>query len=282
MKLFKRVQDLRYHLDDLINSKYTIGFVPTMGALHAGHLSLVERAKVKNDFVVASIFVNPTQFNDASDLTTYPRTPIADMNKLLQAKCDFLFYPTPTDVYPKGLDTSVEVDFGILDKVMEGEHRPGHFVGVAQVVKRLLDIVQPTRLYLGQKDFQQFTILKHMVKELEMNVGMVRCPIVREPDGLAMSSRNVRLTPEHRAAAPLIRQVLLEAREMAGTHTPSQIKQICFDKLDNKFLKPEYFEVVDRLTLQPLDEKFDFVRSAVACAAVWAGDVRLIDNIILF
>lgn len=282
MRLFKKVQDLRHHINDLTNSKYTIGFVPTMGALHAGHLSLVERAKVKNDFVVVSIFVNPTQFNESSDLKTYPRTPIADMTKLLKAQCDFLFYPTSDDIYPKGLDTSVNVDFGILDKVMEGEHRPGHFVGVAQVVKRLLEIVQPTRLYLGQKDFQQFTILKHMVKTLEMDVKMVRCPIVREEDGLAMSSRNVRLTPEHRAAAPLIRKVLLQARDMAGSHSPAAIKQICFDKLSTKELKPEYVEIVDRLTLTPLDEEFDFVRSAVACVAVWAGDVRLIDNIILF
>ncbi|MFK7937070.1 MAG: pantoate--beta-alanine ligase [Saprospiraceae bacterium] len=282
MKLFKKVSELRYHLNQLTNAKKTIGFVPTMGALHQGHLSLVERAKAKNDFVVVSIFVNPTQFNETSDLTTYPRTPVEDINKLIKSKCDFLFYPTSDDVYPPGLDTSVDVDFGILDTVMEGEHRPGHFVGVAQVVKRLLEIVEPTRLYLGQKDFQQFTIIKHMVKTLNMEVKTVRCPIVREKDGLAMSSRNVRLTPEHRAVAPQIRQVLLYAREMAGTYSPADIKKICIEQLDTKLLQPEYFEIVDRLTLEPLKEQFDFVRSAVACTAIWAGDVRLIDNIILF
>ncbi|MEL7020249.1 MAG: pantoate--beta-alanine ligase [Bacteroidota bacterium] len=282
MKLFKKVSDLRYHLQGLTNAKQTIGFVPTMGALHQGHLSLVERAKAKNDYVVVSIFVNPTQFNEASDLSTYPRTPVQDINQLIRTQCDFLFYPTSDDIYPPGLDTSVDIDFGILDKVMEGEHRPGHFVGVAQVVKRLLDIVQPTRLYLGQKDFQQFTILKHMIKTLGMDIKTVRCPIVREADGLAMSSRNVRLTPAHRAAAPKIRQVLLEAREMAGTHSPAAIKAYAMQTLQTEWLRPEYIEIVDRLTLSPLEEEFDFVRSAVACAAVWAGDVRLIDNIILF
>lgn len=282
MRLFKKVKDLRHHLGGLIESRYTIGFVPTMGALHQGHLSLIERAKAKNDYVIASIFVNPTQFNEASDLDKYPRTPETDIAKLIANKCDFLFLPDVKDVYPNNLDTSVNVDFGNLVNVMEGEHRPRHFEGMAQVVKRLLDIVQPTRLYMGQKDFQQFTIVKKMVKELGMDIKMVRCPIIREEDGLAMSSRNVRLTPEHRAVSPIIYKVLQEARELVSTHSPKEIKQISLQKLDIPELKPEYFEITDRLTLEPLNKEFDFVRSAVACVAVWAGDVRLIDNIILF
>jgi pantoate--beta-alanine ligase len=172
----------------------TIGFTPTLGALHSGHLQLMQRSQRECDVAICSIFVNPTQFNDPTDLKKYPRTLKADKTLLESIEVDYLFNPLVDEVYPKGLDTHVEIDFGQLDKVMEGAMRPGHFAGVAQVVKRLLDMVRPTHLYMGQKDFQQFTIIQHMIDLLDMPVQLVVCPIVREADGLAMSSRNRRLS----------------------------------------------------------------------------------------
>ena len=280
MLLFKNVNDLQSYLKQLQKKKKTIGFVPTMGALHQGHLSLIKQAKEKSDIVVCSIFVNPTQFNDASDLEKYPRTAGKDINLLTSEQTDVLFMPPAEEVYPPNLDTSLELDFGDLADVMEGKFRPGHFDGMAQVVKRLLDIVQPNALYMGQKDFQQLTIVRSMLTQLDMKVELVMCPIIREKDGLAMSSRNVRLTPKHRKLAIKLSQTLEEAKKLIGKKSPQQIKKIAMEKLSIAEFKPEYFDIVDGITLQDVND-FEGTNFAVACTAVWVGKVRLIDNLIL-
>lgn len=259
---------------------HRVGFVPTMGALHQGHVSLIQRAKAETSLVMCSIFVNPTQFNDPEDLKKYPRNTAWDVKLLTTAGCDVLFLPSTQEIYPPGLKTGLSLDFGSLEEVMEGIFRPGHFDGVAQVVKRLLDIVQPHRLYMGQKDYQQFTIVASMLEQLDSDIELVMCPIVREADGLAMSSRNVRLQPQYRKVAPKIYQTLQWARETAKKALPAQIRKEAVDRLNGPGLKVEYFEIVDGQTLQPI-EQFADAETVVACTAVWAGEVRLIDNIII-
>jgi pantoate--beta-alanine ligase len=199
---------------------------------------------------------------------------------LLSVGTDILFFPPVEEVYPPGVEIDVPADFGSLDQVMEGAFRPGHFAGVARVVRRLLDIVQPQRLYMGQKDYQQFTIIQHLIDETGLPVGLVRCPIVREADGLAMSSRNTRLSPEARRQAPAIYRILQEARRALAEADPEVVERWALQQLKQAGLRPEYFEIVDGRTLEPL-EKLEGVDSAVACVAAWAGDVRLIDNVIL-
>lgn len=281
MLIFKRVNDLQRYLDLARKDGQTIGFAPTMGALHAGHLSLIAAANAENDLTIASIFVNPTQFNEATDLDKYPRTEGADIKLLMQNGCDVLFMPTVDDVYPKNVDTSAKFDFGDLAKVMEGAHRPGHFDGVAQVVGRLLNIVQPNSLYMGQKDYQQFAIIQDMLRQMQSDIRIVRCPIVREEDGLAMSSRNVRLPENHRAAAPRIHAILSEAKTKIASDTPTEVEKWALAQLtDNEDFKPEYFEIVDGITLQEIST-FEESEIVVACVTCWVGDVRLIDNMIL-
>lgn len=257
----------------------TIGFTPTLGALHSGHLELMQRSQRECDIAVCSIFVNPTQFNDPSDLKKYPRTLKADKALLESIDMDYLFNPLADEVYPQGLDTKVDIDFGQLDKVMEGAMRPGHFAGVAQVVKRLLDMVRPTHLYMGQKDFQQFTIIQHLIDQLSLPVQLVICPIVRELDGLAMSSRNRRLPASTRAKATILYQTLLSAKERYEAATIADLERDCVAAMTFDEFKPEYFLIVDGHTLQPVKNviNHDYI---VACTAVWAGDVRLIDNVI--
>lgn len=258
------------------NAGKSVGFVPTMGALHAGHISLVEQSVAETDFSVVSIFVNPTQFNNANDLKHYPRTMETDCEMLDNAGANLVFAPTVDEVYPEK-DTR-QFDFGQLDKVMEGEHRPGHFNGVAQVVSRLFDMVDPTKSYFGEKDFQQLAIIKAMVKQLNLPVAIVPCPIVREADGLAMSSRNMRLTPEHRAVAPIISQVLMDAQGMIDSRTIEEVKQYVVDKINAEaLLEVEYFDIVDALSLQSLSEWS--ADDAIGCIAVFAGEIRLIDNV---
>jgi pantoate--beta-alanine ligase len=281
MILFKKVTQLQNYISNQKIKKQKVGFVPTMGALHEGHLSLIKKAKSENDLVVCSIFVNPTQFNDASDLDKYPRTAAKDIHMLTTVSCDVLFMPTVDEVYPKGLDTTLELNFGDLANVMEGKFRPGHFDGMAQVVNRLLDIVLPHYLYMGQKDFQQLTIVRSMLKQLDSKVNLVMCPIIREEDGLAMSSRNVRLTSEHRKQAVLLNQTLKKAKDLLSKKTPQQIQSWAMDELAKyPDFKPEYFDIVDGITLQPI-ESFEGTDFAVACVAVWVGEVRLIDNMVL-
>lgn len=288
MLIFKKVADLRQWLD---SQSLPIGFAPTMGALHEGHLELIRMAKRKGCVAVASIFVNPTQFNDPKDLEKYPRTPEKDAALLISAACDVLFIPSVEEVYPPGVNLTIDLDFKQLDKVMEGEFRPGHFKGMATVVNRLLDIVKPQRLYMGQKDYQQLSIVRDMIRQLALPVELVMCPTVREPDGLAMSSRNVRLSPEMRAAAPIIHQTLQWAKTaLEANRFVPEIQAVAWVMLNNAGLKPEYFEIVDGHTLEPIRSKGAILfledrgigGPIVACTAAFAGEVRLIDNLILY
>ena len=257
--------------------KEGVGFVPTMGALHNGHRSLVERARRENDTVVVSVFVNPTQFNDKNDLKNYPRTPEADCAILEAAGADIVFMPTVEDIYPEP-DTRV-FDFGLVDKVMEGATRPGHFNGVAQVVSRLFDMVKPARAYFGEKDFQQIAVIKAMVAQLNINIEIVECAIVRGEDGLALSSRNELLTPEHRKAAPHIYATISQCAAKMTTMTPAELTQWVVETIDsNPLLKTIYFEAVDALTMQKVENWSDSKRIQ-GCCAVQAGNIRLIDNI---
>lgn len=282
MILFRRSADLQRYLESRRTNNRSIGFVPTMGALHAGHLALIERSLERDQFTVCSIFVNPTQFNEAADLEQYPRTPGKDLEWLSKVGCDLAFLPTVAEVYPSGTDHPRPVDLAGLDRRLEGAHRPGHFAGVAQVVDRLLDLVRPNRLYLGQKDYQQVAIIRSLVRQLHLPVEIEMVPTVRETDGLAMSSRNVRLDPDHRAAVPLIHEVLQMVRErFRSGEEAGHLERAALARLnENGLLRPEYFEIVDGRTLEPWFAANPQGRP-VACTAVWAGDVRLIDNQIL-
>ncbi len=279
MKVVKTNKALEKALAQFRKQGSTIGFVPTMGALHAGHLSLIRQALKKNDVVVCSIFVNPTQFNNATDLAKYPRTLQKDRVMLEKAGCTILYAPSVEEVYPENLETAVKFSFKGLDKMMEGKFRPGHFKGMAQVVKRLLDLVQPDDLYMGQKDFQQFTIVAHMLKTLKMKTKLVVCPILREENGLAMSSRNERLRPDLRSRAALIYKTLKAAKSKLKTMDMREIEKWALQKMRVPDFTPEYFSIVDGYTLKPVENTADHTY-IVACTAVWAGDVRLIDNMI--
>jgi pantoate--beta-alanine ligase len=275
MKSFSTVVELREALLSLRDK--TIGFVPTMGALHQGHISLVERARKECDTVVVSVFVNPTQFNDKNDLKNYPRTPEADAAMLEAAGVDFVLFPSVEEIYPEP-DTRV-FDFGLVDKVMEGATRPGHFNGVAQVVSRLFAIVEPTKAYFGVKDFQQIAVIRAMVAQLGLTLEIVDCPIIRDVDGLARSSRNTLLTPEHRAAAPHIYEVLSAATQKLDSMTPQQLTEWVISEVENNpLLKVIYFQAVDALSLQQVENWSDSERIQ-GCIAVQAGQIRLIDNI---
>jgi pantoate--beta-alanine ligase len=277
------------------NEGKIIGFVPTMGALHNGHISLINRAKQSCDLVVCSIFVNPTQFNNSSDLDKYPRTLDTDKLLLEKAACDVVFAPEVSEIYSKEeLERKAQnkedkswtngkiIDFGQLDKVMEGAQRPGHFNGVAQIVSKLFRIVQPHMAFFGQKDFQQLAIIKSMVKQLDLPVEIIACPILREKDGLAMSSRNVRLTAEQREKVPLISQTLFKLKEIYSQHSPAQLKNIVTEQFASiPEMKLAYIEIVDATTLQPITD-FKKTKNAVACIAVELGNLRLIDNVILY
>lgn len=281
MLLFKEVKSIKRYLKSEQAKGLKVGYVPTMGALHEGHASLIKKAKAENDICVCSIFVNPTQFNDPKDLEKYPRTEGQDIEILVGLDNDVLFYPTVSAVYPKGLHIPT-FDFGQVDKVMEGHFRPGHFDGVVEVVYRLLDIVEPDGLYMGQKDFQQFTLIQHMLNQLASKTQLVVCPIIREEDGLALSSRNVRLTEENRKNAPTISKVLHQLNDwLADGMTIKQVEEKAIAQLSKiPDFKPEYLEIVDGHSLQAI-EKMSDSDYIVVCAAVWTGDIRLIDNVIL-
>ena len=275
MELFTSVKELRARLDTL--DAAGIGFVPTMGALHAGHRSLVERARRENATVVVSVFVNPTQFNDKNDLKHYPRTPEADAALLEAAGADYVLMPSVEEIYPE--PDGRQFDFGQIDKVMEGATRPGHFNGVAQVVSRLFDIVRPARAYFGEKDFQQIAVIRAMVRQLALPVEIVECPIVRGEDGLALSSRNTLLDAAHRAAAPHIYAVLAAAVAESQRLTPAELKAWVTAEVErDPMLKVIYYHSVDALTMQEVAAWSDAERIQ-GCIAVQAGDIRLIDNI---
>ena len=277
MKLVHTIKELQQALDSLRSEGKTIGLVPTMGALHAGHASLVKRAVSENDVVVVSDFVNPTQFNDQNDLIKYPRTLDADCALLEKEGVTFVFAPSVEEIYPEP-DTR-HFSYAPLDTVMEGKYRPGHFNGVCQIVSKLFMIVGPDRAYFGEKDFQQLAIIREMVKQLKFPLQIVGCPIVREADGLALSSRNARLSAEQRVQALQISKTLFASKEFAATHSVAETKQFVEDGIANADgLRLEYFELVDGDNLQSI-EKWEDTAYAVGCITVFCGDVRLIDNI---
>lgn len=255
-----------------------IGFVPTMGALHDGHISLVKQAKEMCDYVIVSIFVNPTQFNNPSDLEKYPRTLEKDTNLLAQTDVDFVFAPSADEIYPPNYISPI-INLGILDKVMEGKFRPGHFHGVVEVVKRLFEIVNPDFAYFGKKDFQQVAVIKHMVHAFQLPITVVECPIIRNEYGLAMSSRNARLSPEEQKKALVIYETLLFAKNNIENYTPNELMEVCRKQIEASDLKLEYVEIVHPTTLISLSEKWE--DGAVCCIAAYCGEVRLIDNIVL-
>jgi len=251
-----------------------------MGALHKGHLSLAEFSLENNDITVVSIYVNPKQFNDPEDLKKYPRPVEEDIKLLSDLHVDCLYHPGDEDIYPAGLDTSIDFDPGPAAKIMEGKFRPGHFKGMAEVVYRLLSIVEPHRLYMGQKDFQQLTIVRKMIADLHLPVLLEMCPTVRESNGLAMSSRNTRLSPEAREEAAIIYSTLVAAQRLFEEEEPvQQIKQMAMQALSRPNFEPEYFEIVDGITLLPVTSLGDS-QFVVACCAVKVEGIRLIDNAI--
>lgn len=279
MLVFSDIKSLQKEL----NSKgpnQSLGFVPTMGALHKGHLSLVKMAKSDNQFVATSIFVNPTQFNNASDLENYPKTLDADLEMLKEAGCDYVFVPTVSEMYAENVSSEV-FSFDGLEFEMEGKFRSGHFDGVGTIVRRLFEIVKPTKAYFGEKDFQQLQIIRTMVRKLDLSVQIVGCPIFREDDGLAMSSRNQRLTKEHRNAAPLIFKVLSEVKNRFGIENAKDIVQWVENEFKREpLLELEYFEIADESTLKAV-RKIQKNGNYRAFIAVFAGEIRLIDNISL-
>lgn len=278
MKIIKLKKELQKEIEMLKSSGKTIGFVPTMGALHEGHKSLVERAVSENDYCIVSVFVNPTQFNNSSDLEKYPRNLNQDAALLESIGCQLIFAPEPEEIYQaEELNSRFEFDFGGLDTVMEGKFRPGHFNGVVQIVSILFELVQPDKAYFGEKDFQQLAIIHRMVQILDFKVEIVDCPIVREPSGLAMSSRNARLTDEQRKKAVEISKVLSESRNFAAQLSPIQLTQWVVELINLvPGLEVEYYEIVNTTTLQPV---YSWTEPSIGCIAVYCGEVRLIDNI---
>lgn len=281
MKTISTTSELQNIVRDFKKQGITIGLSPTMGALHNGHMSLIKASNDENDITICSIFVNPTQFNESSDLVKYPRTLEADQKLLKKHGVDIIFAPSNDEVYPKGLNTKLSIDFKGLDNEMEGEFRPGHFAGVAQVVKRLLDIATPDTLYMGQKDFQQFSIIQYVIDYYELSTQLRVVPIVREDSGLAMSSRNVRLTPEHKNSAKAIYKTLKYVKRNKYKMSCKKLQQYAMKRLAKvDGFRPEYFTIADGRTLQSINQVKDS-DYCVACTAVWAGEVRLIDNMIL-
>jgi pantoate--beta-alanine ligase len=278
MKIVRTVSELENLTSAARAAGKTIGLVPTMGALHNGHVSLMKRARAENDIVVASVFVNPTQFNNANDLQTYPRTEEADCEKLTAAGVDYAFIPSVEEVYPEP-DTRV-FDLGAVAEVMEGAMRPGHFNGVAQIVSKLFKWANPTRAYFGEKDFQQIAVIRRMATIEGFNdLQIVACPIVREADGLALSSRNVRLSPELRAKAPAIHQALVESLTYAKSHSVAETQQFVTDKLNAiDDMEVEYYTIANPLTMQAINSWTE-AENPVGCITVYCGEVRLIDNI---
>lgn len=277
MKIVHTIKDLQTELSVLKAQGKKVGLVPTMGALHAGHASLVKRSVSENDVTVVSIFVNPTQFNDKNDLEKYPRTVEADCQLLEECKATFAFVPSVEEMYPEP-DTR-KFSYAPLDTVMEGAFRPGHFNGVCQIVSKLFDAVTPDRAYFGEKDFQQLAIIREMVRQMKYNLEIVGCPIVREADGLALSSRNKRLSAQERENALNISRTLFESRNFAASHTVSETQKMVEEAISNApGLRLEYFEIVDGNTLQKIADWKD-TSYAVGCITVFCGEVRLIDNI---
>ncbi|MCW3125919.1 MAG: pantoate--beta-alanine ligase [Bacteroidetes bacterium] len=300
MQIIKTIKEINNQVVVLKKEGKNIGFAPTMGALHAGHITLIRQSRKENDVTVCSIFVNPTQFNDPKDFDKYPITLEKDMQQLVAAKCDILFLPSVAEMYPKGYGNKEKLDFGFLNNTLEGEFRPGHFDGMAQIVEKLLLAVEPTRLYMGQKDYQQAMICTELIKKRKMKTKLVLCPIKREKDGLAMSSRNVRLDKRSRAKAVEIVKVLRGVKRVVGQQTTdhgpratasrrstvdgqriADIEQKAFKKLSSfPEFKVEYVAIRNAKTLRSV-KVIDGKTPLVALVAAWIGGVRLIDNMLL-
>jgi pantoate--beta-alanine ligase len=280
MLIFTKISDLKGYLAQIKSVGKSVGFVPTMGALHDGHVSLIRYSKKACDYTICSVFVNPTQFNDKSDLERYPRMPEKDTELLKAAYCDALFMPEVEEMYPKN-ENKVDFDFGYLNSILEGEHRPGHFNGVAQIVKHFFEIINPNKAFFGSKDYQQVLIVKALVKKMNSNIEIISCPILRDPDGLAMSSRNALLSPEERNIASKVPSAMQEAKELAKTKGIQLAKKFVFEAFQQIHgTKLDYFEICDANTLEILSQlKPD--DNAVAVIAVYVGKIRLIDNLLL-
>ena len=286
MQTITTIAALNAAIEEAKNANKTIGLVPTMGALHEGHLSLIHKAREQNDLVVVSVFVNPIQFNNKEDLAKYPRTVEADCEKLSSAGADIAFVPSVEEMYPEPVNTVYH--FGPIEEVMEGPRRPGHFSGVAVVVRRLFDLTKPNRAYFGEKDFQQIAIIRNLLEQIKYPIEIVPCPIVRAEDGLALSSRNMRLSAEARAVAPHIYATLQQAVEMSEVEDVETVHDFVIDTLSSfhevngldEILKfePEYFEIVNDTTLQPISDWKD-AKGIVGCIAVWLTGIRLIDMV---
>jgi len=277
MKVINYKSELLEEIAILKKKHAMIGFVPTMGALHEGHISLIKCCNKECDYTVVSIFVNPTQFNDPNDYNKYPRILENDLELLKSVKVDILFAPSQEEMYPE--DDKRDFDLAGLDKVMEGAHRPGHFRGVCLIVSKLFEMVQPLKAYFGEKDFQQVAVIKYLTKLMNYPVEIIPCPIIREKDGLAMSSRNMLLTKEHRENAPLIAKTLFEAQKKAKTLNIEETKDWVVRTInENPYLQVEYFEIVNETTLEAINN-WEIASDKRGCIAVFAGNVRLIDNI---
>jgi len=279
MLVFAKIKSVQQKIKSLKKGT-SIGFVPTMGALHEGHFSLIKQAKTENDVVVVSIFVNPTQFNKEEDLINYPKTIDTDLSLLKSVYCDIVFTPTAEEIYSNKIQSQV-FNFDGLEHQMEGKFRNGHFDGVGTIVKRLFEIVTPHKAYFGEKDFQQLQIIKKMVQKNQIPVKVIGCDIFREKDGLAMSSRNARLTKEHREIAPFIYKTLTKAKKEFGTKNALEVVNLVENEFKKQpLLELEYFEIADEEALQPIKNK-DQKQKYRAFIAVFAGKIRLIDNISL-
>jgi pantoate--beta-alanine ligase len=279
MRIVKIISETQSIISEYKANGKRVGLVPTMGALHQGHLSLVAQSKKENDITVVSIFVNPTQFNNPKDLKTYPRILDRDLELLSEYQPDLIFIPEVEEVYPEP-DTRI-FDFGDIEKVMEGKNRPGHFNGVAQVVSKLFSYISPDNAYFGQKDFQQVAVIKQMTKDLRLDINIVPCPIIREVDGLAMSSRNMLLSELERKNAAKISETLIKACNLVPDFGVSLLKEWVVTEINsNTYLEVEYFEIVDDTSLQSI-EKWEDSDSRIACITVQVGKVRLLDNISL-
>lgn len=280
MLIFTKIVELQAFVRQIKNLNQSLGFVPTMGALHNGHISLIEASQKNCQITICSIFVNPTQFNDKKDLERYPRTPEKDIQLLEKANCNALFLPDAEEIYPKP-EEKVNFDFGNLDKLLEGKYRPGHFNGVAQVVKRLFELVTPDKAFFGSKDFQQVLIVKALVNKLNLNVNIISCPILREPDGLAMSSRNTLLNEKERKIAGLIPKIMQAAKEIILTNDIAEAKQFVISEVSKEpLMNLDYFEICNPETLENIP-KLKSNEKVVAVIAIFVGKIRLIDNLII-
>ena len=282
MVIFKKAKDLQSHLKMHTQANQTIGFVPTMGALHEGHLSLLKVSSKENQLTVCSIFVNPAQFNDPKDFEKYPSTLTQDIDMLESSGCDVLFLPPVSEIYPSGISDKKQYALGYLETILEGEFRRGHFQGVCMAVERLLSIVMPDNLYLGQKDYQQCMIIGKLIQlmGLEKTITVRVCPIVREKDGLAMSSRNMRLQKEQRAKAPALYEALVSLKENLNKGSLTDLKKRAVEQLSKKGVRTDYVEIADAKTLKPINE-WDSRTNIVGLVAAYIDGVRLIDNLVL-